>query len=93
MTSKNTKLVQYAVYRHGANASNQGMTGTLLVAIVSARNAEEACEVEAPAKPTVYDSAWLKADPSVTVWANQRLTAEPVSRTSKSALREFNEGK
>lgn len=88
---KTKKLVQYAVYRHGANASNQGMRATQLVAVVSAPNAEAACEVDGPAKPSVYDSNWLKLDESVTCWANQRFSAVPVSKASKADLREFYE--
>lgn len=84
------KQTEYAVFRHGANASNQS-SDAVLVAVVEAASAEEACATEQPERRTVHDSAWLKLDPSVTVWANQRLTAKPASRVGKAELNDFYE--
>lgn len=86
------RKVKYAVYRYGANASNQGSTHKLLVAIVEAKNRDEAIECEQVDNPTIYDAPWLKLDSDVTVYANQTLDAVPLSRASRDDVRAFEEG-
>jgi hypothetical protein len=90
MKSK-SKKISYGIYRYGANGANQGYANKALVAIVEARNREEAEECDTQDRPTVYDSAWLKLDPEVTIWANQFVSAVPVSKISKSELQAFYE--
>lgn len=85
------RKIKYAVYRYGANASNQGSTHKLLVAIVEAKNRDEAIECEQVDNPTIYDAPWLRLDSDVTVYANQTLDAVPLSRASRVEVREFEE--
>lgn len=81
------KKTWYAVYRLGANRANtEG-----LVAIVEATSRQEAERVQTHERPTVYDSAWLALAPEVTIWANQRVEAIPLSRASVVDVRAFQE--
>lgn len=84
-------MTRYLVYRHGANARNQPGRARQPVAIVEASSRDEACECATQARPTVWDSAWLKLDSNVDVWANQTVTAVPVSRAPKTDVRELEE--
>jgi hypothetical protein len=84
-------MTSYAVYRYGCNAANQSMTPKMLVAIVEASNSEEAAAVDAPEQLSVHSPATAKLAPAVTVWANQFLSALPVSKVSAGELRAFEE--
>ena len=62
----------YAIYRHGANAANQGACNKIIIGTVKAGSREEACERMASEVP---------------VYRNQHLEAVPLSRLSKSEKR------
>ncbi|MBW7866546.1 MAG: hypothetical protein H3C30_19295 [Candidatus Hydrogenedentes bacterium] len=55
-------MSEYLIYRHGSNAANQHMCQTATVAIVEARNQEEAKTLAAQ-KVTVYNNQHLEAVP------------------------------
>ena len=90
-TTQTRKTRDYLVYRHGSNAANQSLCDCAPVAIVTATSREEACRTDAPEQPTVRDSAWLAADPSVTCWINQYFSAVPVSRARSADVRAVEE--
>ena len=81
-TSQTRRTHEYLIYRHGSNSANQSCCDCAPVAIVTAASREEACRTETPESPTVHDSAWLAADPSVDCWHNQYFSAVPRSRAS-----------
>jgi hypothetical protein len=86
-TYSKLKMVKYLIYRHGSNAANQGMTDTMPVAIVEAKSREEALETvrhDPPGKMDPYAPSYLALDEDVEVWANQTLSARPLSRAKKS---------
>ena len=84
-------MPRYLVYRHGSNAANQSMRDTAPVAIVEAKSANEACAVESDPKPTIHSSAWLALNSDVTLYANQRVSAVPLSKARKADRREVEE--
>ena len=63
---------RYAIYRHGANAANQGACNKIIIGTVKAGSREEACERMASEFP---------------VYRNQHLEAVPLSKLSKSGKR------
>lgn len=88
------KPTQYLVIRHGSNAANQRMRAAAPVAIVTAGSraaATETVRLDPPGKLDPHSPAVLALDNEITVWANQHLTAVPVSRASKADLRELRE--
>ena len=62
----------YVVYRHGANAANQGACNKKIVGTIKAGSREEACKRMAS---------------EVTVYHNQHLEAVPLSRLGKTDQR------
>ena len=90
-TQTNKKTRDYLVYRNGSNSANQSLCNCAPVAIVTASTREEACKTDAPERPTLHDSAWLAADPSVTCWHNQHFSAVPVSHARSADLRAVEE--
>lgn len=88
---KSKPKISYGIYRYGANANNQPGREKELVTIVEAKTRAEAEECEQHERPGIYDSAWLKLDPEVTIWANQRVEAVPVSKIPAAVLRAFYE--
>jgi hypothetical protein len=63
------KTTIYLLYRHGSNAANQSMTPVAVVGYEEAVSREAACRQMAR---------------QTTVYANQFLTAKPLSRTSQA---------
>jgi len=62
----------YVIYRHGANAANQGACNKKIVGTIKAGSREEACKRMAS---------------EVTVYHNQHLEAVPLSRLGKTDQR------
>lgn len=88
------KPTRYLVYRHGANASNQPMTNVRPVAVVEANSRDAACATERhdpPGKLDPYAPATMVLDREITVWANQYLSAIPVSKAPRADLRAVGE--
>jgi hypothetical protein len=85
-------MTQYLVYRHGSNAANQPMRDRAPVAIVEARTRDDAtaCAYSVD-DPRIADHAYCILARHVSVWANQRLSAVPVSRAPKADVREVQE--
>lgn len=86
--------VTYLIYRHGANRSNQSLGEMAPVAIVTARSRTAATATERhdpPGKLDLYACATMVLAPWVTVWANQRLSAVPLSRASRKDIRAVRE--
>lgn len=85
-----TKMTAYIIYRSGANRANQSTRERAPVAIVEAKSREAACEVDHGA-PSVHAPRYCLAAPWVKVWANQDLTAKPVSKASRRDIEEAEE--
>jgi len=69
------RKINYAIYRIGSNAANQSMVQKAAIDIVGAPNRRAA----------VKAAEGRARDGEYTIWANQHLTAEPLSRLSESA--------
>jgi len=86
-------MANYLIRRHGSNAANQSMTRVANVAIVEAKNRDEAVakaiagDVLAGAEHS-FDWSTNKIDYSVSCYANQSLEAIP---ESKARISDWNE--
>lgn len=70
------KSYVYAVYRHGANAANQGGCNKTIVGTIEAASRAEACRLMA-SRVTVYRNQHLEAVPASKLGkTDQRLAAE-----------------
>ena len=66
----------YVIYRHGANAANQGACNKKIVGTIKAGSRGEACRLMAR-KVTVYRNQWLSAVPASKLSeADQRIALE-----------------
>ena len=62
---------QYAIYRYGSNSANQHLCEKMIVAVVEAKSREAAI------KKALNETA-------ITVYANQHLSAVPMSRVPRA---------
>ena len=90
--TKQKRMRQYVVYRHGANAANQGMALKRAVALVEAESPEQACETDVAMPGMLSVTRYLVRAPRVHAYHNQHFTARPVSRASKRDIEALEEG-
>ncbi len=64
-------MAYYAIYRYGSNSANQHLCEKMIVAVVEAKNREAAIKK-------------AKMKTAITVYANQYLSAVPMSRVPKA---------
>jgi len=64
-------MAYYAIYRYGSNGANQHLCEKMIVAVVEAKNREAAIKK-------------AKMKTAITVYANQYLSAVPMSRVPKA---------